>query len=394
MDLRRALIEDIDESFGVYEETSFKEARFLAMLERRQIPWPRTPQGRPVLNAETFQRQVKRYPEMEPLWTLRATMSQLRKEALPVGVDHRNRCLLSAFRSKTGRNQPSSSKFIFGAPAWLRGLVMPAPGTALLYLDYEQQEFGVAAYLSGDDRMIAAYESGDPYLTFAKQAGAVPADATRQSHPKERSVFKRCALAVLFGMGAHTLAGQIGQTVAEARRLIEVHRQVYRRFWLWSDAVVDHAMLRGSLWTAFGWRLHIAAGAREPSLRNFPMQANGAEMMRLACIGLVESGIRVCAPVHDAFLIEAPLERCARVYEEAREQMRVASAAVLAGPRLRVDAWKIVPPQRLLAANVTPMWRRVWRLLEPGGAAGAQRPDQLGTPAQSTKEVSTPGGGP
>ena len=39
------------------------------------------------------------------------------------------------------------------------------------------------------------------------------------------------------------------------------------------------------------------------------MQANAAEMMRLAACFATESGIEVCAPVHDAFLICAPLER-------------------------------------------------------------------------------------
>jgi hypothetical protein len=39
------------------------------------------------------------------------------------------------------------------------------------------------------------------------------------------------------------------------------------------------------------------------------MQANGAEMLRLACCLATERGIEVCAPVHDAILICAPLDR-------------------------------------------------------------------------------------
>jgi hypothetical protein len=39
---------------------------------------------------------------------------------------------------------------------------------------------------------------------------------------------------------------------------------------------------------------------------NWPMQANGAEMMRIAAMAATEAGIEVCAPVHDAFLIAAP----------------------------------------------------------------------------------------
>jgi hypothetical protein len=47
--------------------------------------------------------------------------------------------------------------------------------------------------------MLAAYESGDPYLAFAKQAGAVPHDATKQSHPAQRELFKACVLTAWIG---------------------------------------------------------------------------------------------------------------------------------------------------------------------------------------------------
>jgi len=58
-----------------------------------------------------------------------------------------------------------------------------------------QQEFGIAAALSRDPNMMAAYASGDPYLAFAKQCGAAPADATKQSHKAVREQFKACVLA-------------------------------------------------------------------------------------------------------------------------------------------------------------------------------------------------------
>ena len=61
--------------------------------------------------------------------------------------------------------------------------------------------------------------------------------------------------------------------------------------------------------TVFGWRHQVRAGANARALMNFPMQANGAEMMRVAAIAATEAGIEVCAPVHDAFLIQAPLEQ-------------------------------------------------------------------------------------
>ena len=49
--------------------------------------------------------------------------------------------------------------------------------------------------------MIESYESFDPYISFTKHAGQVPETATKESHPKERSLFKATVLAVQYGMG-------------------------------------------------------------------------------------------------------------------------------------------------------------------------------------------------
>ncbi len=110
---------------------------------------------------------------------LRHTLGQMRLESLAVGADGRNRCLLSPFASRTGRNQPSNSKYIFGPSNWLRSLIKPTAGNSIAYLDWSQQEFGIAAAFSHDANMLEAYRSGDPYLAFAKQAGAVPDHATK-----------------------------------------------------------------------------------------------------------------------------------------------------------------------------------------------------------------------
>src|SRR5262249_45212137 len=150
-------------------------------------------------------------------------LSELRLNDLSVGHDGRNRTILSAFRSRTGRNQPSNSKYIFGPSVWLRGLIRPTPGYGVAYLDWSQQEFAISAALSGDAAMQDAYQSGDPYLTFAKQAGAVPADATKSTHRVERELFKICALAVLFGMEFRGLALRINQSTIVARDLLAAH---------------------------------------------------------------------------------------------------------------------------------------------------------------------------
>jgi DNA polymerase I-like protein with 3'-5' exonuclease and polymerase domains len=248
---------------------------------------------------------------------------------------------------------------------WLRGLIKPPPGHAVAYVDWRQQEFGIAAALSSDVAMQAAYQTQDCYLAFAKQAGAVPADATKGSHGQQRELFKQCTLAVQYGMGADALALHIGQPLIVARDLLLAHRNTYRRFWRWSDAALDTAMLTGSLHTVFGWRIHICDKPNPRSLRNFPMQANGAEMMRLAACLATERGVEVCAPIHDAFLICAPLDRLEADIATMRAAMAEASGVVLGGFELGTDVSVTRWPARYMDPRGAVMWERVVQLLPP-----------------------------
>jgi DNA polymerase I len=303
-------------------------------------------------------------PLISPIRELRSSLSEMRLADLAVGRDGRNRTLLSPFRARSGRNQPSNTKFIFGPSVWLRGLIQPPPGHGVAYIDWEQQEFGIAAALSGDANMKTAYFSGDPYLAFAIQAGAAPPDATKFTHKAIRDQFKACVLAVQYGMGEDSLAHRIGQPPIQARYLLRLHRETYRTFWARSDASADFAMTRGFLATVFGWCIYVGADSNPRMLRNFPMQANGAEMLRLACCLGTERGIEVCAPIHDAVLICAPIDRLEADVARMREAMREASAIVLSGFELGTDVNVIVHPNRFSDERGAVMWARVVSLVK------------------------------
>ena len=363
-DIQDALISRIDADYRVYEGRTFKAGRFAAWLERTGLPWSRLESGLLDLSDEAFREAARAHPEVAPLRELRSALSELRLNDLAVGRDERNRCLLSAFQARTGRNQPSNSKFIFGPSVWLRGLIKPPPGYGVAYIDWSQQEFGIAAALSGDGNMRAGYESGDPYLAFAKQAGAVPQDATKQSHSAQRDLFKACVLAVQYGMGPDALAARIAQPPVVARDLLRAHQETYRMFWRWSDAAVDHAMSRSSLHTVFGWTVHVGVESNPRSLRNFPMQGNGAEMLRLACCLATERGIEVCAPVHDAVLICAPLDRLDADIAGMRAAMAEASRIVLNGFELGTDVAIVRYPDRYSDKRGVKMWNEVTSLID------------------------------
>ena len=177
------------------------------------------------------------------------------------------------------------------------------------------------------------------------------------------SAIQVCALAVQYGMGPESLAGSLGQPPAFARELLQLHRQTYPRFWSWSAAAVDHAMLRGWLQTVFGWRVCVRPRANPRSLANFPMQANGAEMLRLACCLATEWGIEVCAPVHDALLVEGPSDEIGTVVARTQGAMAEGSHMVLAGFELRSDAKIVCHPDRYSDPRGKRMWETVVGIL-------------------------------
>lgn len=170
-------------------------------------------------------------------------------------------------------------------------------------------------------------------------------------------------LAVQYGMGSESLAKRIIQPVAVAKKLLKFHQDTYKTFWEWSDSTVDYAMLYGKLWTTFGWTIHNSKKPNPRFLRNFLMQGNGAEMLRHACCLAVERGIRVCAPVHDAILIEAPLSELDETIAAAQEAMAESSELILNGMKLRTDADVVKYPDRYCDGRGKPMWDLVHSII-------------------------------
>jgi DNA polymerase I len=104
------------------------------------------------------------------------------------------------------------------------------------------------------------------------------------------------------------------------------------------------------------------------SLRNFPMQAHGAEMLRLAvCLG-VERGIEICAPIHDAVLICAPLDQLETDVARMRQSMAEASKVVLNGFKIRTDAKLVRYPDHYSDPRGERMWNEIRSLLPTGTA--------------------------
>jgi DNA polymerase I len=363
-DLRSRLVGGVHAEFGVYPRGRLDRALWAAWLRERQIPWPDGGDGDPCIRVETFSEMAGAYPGIRPVKELEATLAQFRPFALLLGPDGRCRCPLRPFAAKTSRNQPPTSQFLFGRATWVRSLIRPPRGSALAYLDYSQQEFAIAAGLSRDPAMRDAYESGDPYLAFAQQAGAAPGGATKATHSDVREAYKQCVLGVQFGMGARSLALRLNGDIALAEALIAHHKRTYPRYWKWAKRVWREAIRAGQVQTDYGWTLRVGPESNRRSVRNFPTQAAGAEILRAVCIGLTEAGVRVCAPVHDAILVEAAEDRIDRTVVLCREVMEEVARRIARGIRVRVGSSVVRWPDRLTDPRGAGTWNTVCRLLK------------------------------
>ena len=146
-------------------------------------------------------------------------------------------------------------------------------------------------------------------------------------------------------------------------------------------------MIHNRLWTVFGWNIFVGEPVNPRSLRNFPMQANGAEMLRLACCLATERGIPICAPIHDALLVEAPLEDLDDTVLATQMAMADTSEIVLGGFHLRTDVKVVRYPDRYMDGRGEKMWATVQALLDendprpPAGTRAEHPCNDTGSPA-------------
>lgn len=359
--IRQSLIQDIDQDYGIYLDDSFSENRFSLWLQSQGMQWPQHPSGRLKLDRDTFSDMTKLHSKVRPLHELRKTLSELNKQTLDVAPTGRCHVSPGVFGTLTGRNSPKASEFIFSRAKWWRYLIQPTPGNVLIYFDWRSQEFAVAAALSGDEAMMNAYRGGDAYLGFGIACGAIPPGATKSSHPELRQRFKVATLALQFGIGAEKLGFDLGGGPVAGQRMLERYRLAFPDFTRWAQAQSDKAALGGTLLTPFGWRLQAdSLNVKPRTFKNFPVQATGGDMMRIAVILMIQSGVKICAMVHDGFLIEAPTFDASRIAAIADSCMREASRIVLDG--FEVDVDQEIYVDRFRDPAGAEMWKKICRL--------------------------------
>ena len=361
------LVTEMDRPFGIYEiedgQPHWRKSNFEAYVRRMGMSWPRYENGALDETDQTFREMAVKYPAIEPLRELRYSLSKLKLNDLQVGNDGRNRTVLGGYGTKTARNAPSNSKFVFGPAKWIRFLIVPPAGSVLIHRDYCQQEVRIAAVLSGDSALLEACESGDVYLGIATQLGFVSETTSPAELKAIRSLFKAVVLGIQYGLGAFSLAVRAGISLYEAGEILARLRARFRVFEAYTRAVADRAGLDLEISTPLGWIMQCPPGINPRTVRNFPIQSTGSEILHVACVLAERRGINIVAPVHDAIMAETTAEHADEVSAALDRVMRDAAALLLRGYELPTDVQMVGPGQRYYDERGEKMWNTVNRLV-------------------------------
>ena len=236
-------------------------------------------------------------------------------------------------------------------------------------------EFLIAASLSDGhtgpvNNMLDMYRSGDPYLAFSKSVGAVPQTATKKSHEAVRDKYKIMLLAVAVRncRRKHWPAGSVSRRLKHTKC---------------SPSITSNSRSIGpGLTIGYSTRCR-PVGCAQPSAGPVaPASLNSTNGRSVtgqsrrpaptfcgsACILAARHGIKLLAPVHDAVLIEAPIERIEADVAVMREIMRRASRIVLNANHdgtheLRTDYTIVRYPDRYSDKRGVQIWDKVLQLL-------------------------------
>ncbi len=220
----------------------------------------------------------------------------------------------------------------------IREAFVPEPGWVLLGGDYSQIELRILAHLSEDPVLTAAFVDG---ADIHRRTAAEIFDLDeRDVTSKQRAAAKTINFGLIYGMGAHRLASELGISRAEATEYIERYFSRIAGVQPYFDRLIAGARENGWVETMFGRRRPIPelssgrggdAALGERLAVNTPIQGTAADLIKLAMLrvdrDLRAAGLRtrMLLQVHDELVFECPPDEV----ERARDLVRTAMEQVV-----------------------------------------------------------------
>ena len=225
----------------------------------------------------------------------------------------------------------------------LRRFFVAKDDYVLIDADYSQIELRVLAHISNDKNMCKAFiDNEDIHSITASQVFNMPLSLVT---PVMRSRAKAVNFGIVYGIGAFSLAKDIGVTNKEASNYIKSYLSHYSGIDEYMKTTIEKVKADGYVDTIFGRRRylpeltasnHITRAFGERVARNAPIQGTAADIIKIAMVRvdkrLKEEGLsaRLILQVHDELIVEAPAFEAMRVAMLLQEEME--SAATLSVP--------------------------------------------------------------
>lgn len=219
----------------------------------------------------------------------------------------------------------------------LRKFFVAKDGCVLVDADYSQIELRVLAHVANDSSMIEAFkENDDIHRNTAAQVFHMPREMVT---PLMRSRAKAVNFGIIYGIGAFSLAKNIGVTRKEAEEYIKAYLDHFSGVRDYMTNVVEQAKETGYVETLFGRRRYLPElSSSNFNLRSFgervamnmPIQGTAADIIKIAMIRVVhrleKEGLRarLILQVHDELIVEAPEEEAPLVKQLLTEEMEQA----------------------------------------------------------------------
>ncbi len=229
----------------------------------------------------------------------------------------------------------------------IRESFVASKGNKLIALDYSQIELRILAHITEDATLCETFERDEDVHT--RTASEIFGKSQESVSRDERGAAKSINFGLMYGMGAHKLAGEIGVTRREAKEYIERYFARYPGIRAWQSRTLEAAKMDGFVETMTGrvrWlpglsstrRMEVAHGERLAI--NTPIQGSAADVVKLAMIKVARA-LRTELPecslllqVHDELIIEAPDAQAQACFDLCKASMM--DAYPLAVP-LKVD---------------------------------------------------------
>ena len=331
--VKRKMIDELNADLDIYENDVLKQHKFDEFIERVGLAdvWPLTITGKYKTDEKTLEEYKDTHPDIRKFKLAQEFIGSRKLKGFIVGPDGKARCSYKMYGLKTGRTNPSTAKHPFNAPKAMRNLVRAPKDKIMVNFDYRSQEVAIAAYLSGDQNMIAAVEQTDPYIQIAKMNNAVPKDATKASHKEQRNLYKTTTLAALYGQGAINMSKRMNLIIDYGQDLFVKIKNTFPTYFAWAKEMFDKAIIDGYTETKFGWRYYFKPGElyNPRTFYNFPIQAHGSEMLRRALIDLTHAGIEVNALIHDGIVLTFNRKNFRKEFIKAKKILLDASKTIL-----------------------------------------------------------------